>query len=96
MTKAAEEGVREGVTKNIGDVEDIKSIRAVMKQDDDLTNERLRKLSADGPSGWITKVHTLPEFLFDLEDAKPLRGDPADPASDRFIIYGITKIALLK
>jgi hypothetical protein len=40
-------------------------------------------------------VGTLPEFLFDLEDAKSLRGDLADPASDRFMIYGITKIALL-
>ena len=38
---------------------------------------------------------TLPEFLWDLEDAKSLRGDSADPASDRFMIYGITKIALL-
>jgi len=38
---------------------------------------------------------TLQEFLWDLEDAKSLRGDSADPASDRFMIYGITKIALL-
>jgi hypothetical protein len=34
-------------------------------------------------------------FLLDRENAKSLRGDSADPASDRFMIYGITKIALL-
>jgi hypothetical protein len=37
MTKVAEEGVRDAVGKNVGHDEDIKSIRAVMKQDDDLT-----------------------------------------------------------
>lgn len=46
ITKAAEEGVREGVSKNVGHDEDIKSIRAVMRQDEELTKSLGREMKA--------------------------------------------------
>jgi len=46
ITKAAEQGVREAVARNVGHDEDIKSIRAVMRQDEELTKSLNREVKA--------------------------------------------------
>ena len=46
MTKAAEQGVRDAVAKNVGHDEDIKSIRAVLRQDEELTKSLNREVKA--------------------------------------------------
>jgi hypothetical protein len=46
IIKAAQEGVRDGVSKNVGHDEDIKSIHAVIKQDDDLAKSLHSEIDA--------------------------------------------------
>ena len=55
ITKAAQDGIREGVTKNIGHTEDIKAIQAVLKQDGVLTEAMNRAIND-------TKIKSADDF----------------------------------